>query len=142
MVFWANTVVFWANTVVFWARKVYQGNRKVYHGARTQYQTIADMSVLVVSPGFSLVREILSEVNRWHQEHGLALWGKGHVKNIVLDGTASFPYKIQERYQDEATSAVLSDLPRPNTTVSAALSSDYSHSIQGLGTVPIHLVRL
>ena len=66
------------------ARKVYQGNRKVYHCARTQYQTIGDMSVLVVSPGFSLVREILSEsvseVNRWHQEHGLALWGKGHVK--------------------------------------------------------------
>ena len=64
------------------ARKVYQGNRKVYHCARIQYQTIADMSVLVVSPGFSLVREILSPLNRWHQEHGLALWGKGHVKNL------------------------------------------------------------
>ena len=42
-------------------RKIYQGIRKVYHGAKTQYQTIADMSVLVVSPGFSLVREILSQ---------------------------------------------------------------------------------
>ena len=60
---------------------------KVYHGARTHYQTIAYMYVLVVSPGFSLVREIvnqwISEVNRWHQEHGLALWGKGRVKNML-----------------------------------------------------------
>ena len=23
----------------------------------------------------------MSHLNRWHQEHGLALWGKGHVKN-------------------------------------------------------------
>ena len=27
--------------------------------------------------------ESVSEVNRWHQEHGLALWGKGHVKNVA-----------------------------------------------------------
>ena len=73
--------------ILYGVREVYQGNRKVYHGAGTQYQIIADMSVLVVSPGFSLVREILSEsvseVNRWHQEHGLALRGKGHVKNRI-----------------------------------------------------------
>ena len=31
----------------------------------------------------------VSQVNRWHQEHGLALWGKGHVKN------SEFPKKLR-----------------------------------------------
>ena len=61
---------------------------------------------------------------------------------LGTDGTASLSDEIQERYQDEASSAILSDFPRPNTTVSAALSSDSSHSNQGLGTVPIHLVLI
>ena len=40
---------------------VYQGNRNVFHGARTQYQTIADMFVPVVSPGFSLVQTMMTD---------------------------------------------------------------------------------
>ena len=32
----------------------------VYQGNRTQYQTIADMFVLVVSPGFSLVQNMMT----------------------------------------------------------------------------------
>ena len=34
---------------------------KVFHGARTQYQTIADKFVLVVSLGFSLVQTMMTE---------------------------------------------------------------------------------
>ena len=43
---------------------LYQGNRKVFHGVRTQYQTIADMFVLVVSPGFSLVQTMMTTTDR------------------------------------------------------------------------------
>ena len=41
-----------------------------------------------------------------------------------------------------ATSAVLSDFPRPNTTVSAAISSDSLCFMQGLTIVPIHFVQI
>ena len=40
--------------------KIKKSDRKVFHGARTQYQTIADMFVLVVSPGFSLVQTMMT----------------------------------------------------------------------------------
>ena len=33
------------------------------------------MSVLFVSPGFSLVHEIVRHLNRWFEDHGFALWG-------------------------------------------------------------------
>ena len=41
-------------------RKVTHSVRKVTHSARTQYQTIADMFVRVVPPGFSLVQTMMT----------------------------------------------------------------------------------
>ena len=55
-----STMVIGRSAMVLGRSTMVQGRSTRYHdyGARTQYPTIADMYVLVVFPGFSLVRLI------------------------------------------------------------------------------------